>query len=271
MDGVTSLRWEWIAVAYYAYLTIVSFVDRRFVRARAGAVAATAVWCAVLGLRPFGGDAFAPDTVAFTLLVPLAVLLGGYWLSGLFFVTANSRLEKWLVAIDDRLIRRPGILAAYESSPRIVHEVAEMAYLLVYLVIPAGIAVLTLGGRADAVPRFWAVVLLAEFISYGMLPWLQTRPPRAVENDRHPGSTLRRFNGAILSRGSIQVNTLPSGHAAGAVATALAVGDAMPLAGAVFLLLAAAIVAATMVGRYHYLIDSFLGVVVAVAAWLLYR
>jgi membrane-associated phospholipid phosphatase len=80
---------------------------------------------------------------------------------------------------------------------------------------------------------------------------------------------LRRLNLAVLSRGSIQVNTVPSGHAAGAVATALAVGSVMPVAGAVFLGLAALIVLATVLGRYHYVVDSVLGVLVALAAWSL--
>jgi membrane-associated phospholipid phosphatase len=80
---------------------------------------------------------------------------------------------------------------------------------------------------------------------------------------------LRRFNEAVLKRGSIQVNTVPSGHAAGAVATALAVASAMPIAGVVFLVLAASIAIATVVGRYHYVVDSVLGVIVALGAWYL--
>jgi membrane-associated phospholipid phosphatase len=65
------------------------------------------------------------------------------------------------------------------------------------------------------------------------------------------------------------VNTLPSGHAAGALATALAVGSVVPLAGVVFLLLAASIALATVLGRYHYVVDTVLGVLVAAAAWSL--
>ena len=61
---------------------------------------------------------------------------------------------------------------------------------------------------------------------------------------------------------------MPSGHAAGAVATALAVARCDAGRGHRVPLLAAAIVAATVLGRYHYLVDSLLGVVVAVGAWL---
>jgi membrane-associated phospholipid phosphatase len=182
--------------------------------------------------------------------------------------------EQGLMALDRRFLRGAGILAAYESSPRVVHELLESAYVLVYLVIPAGAATLALGGHPEAIPRFWTIVLLAAFVSYGAMPWLQTRPPRVLEHAlglRHPGSAVRRFNASILDRGSIQANTVPSGHAAAAVATALAVADAMPLAGWIFLTLATAIVAATVLGRYHYLVDSLLGVVVAVGVWWLCR
>ena len=84
-------------------------------------------------------------------------------------------VEEWLMAVDERFLRRTGILAR-TTGPRLVRELFEMAYVLVYAVIPAGVATLAIGGHPDAVPRFWAVVLLAEFVSYGTMPWLQTRP-----------------------------------------------------------------------------------------------
>jgi hypothetical protein len=51
------------------------------------------------------------------------------------------------------------------------------------------------------------------------------------------------------------------------VAVALAVGAVLPWQGLIFLVLAASITAATVLGRYHYVVDSALGVLVAVAAW----
>lgn len=257
---MTGLRWEWIAVGYATYLALVAVIDRRFPRARGPAlVAAFAAWTL---WETTTGSTRGPWLDA---LLPVPVLLAGYWLSGFFFVNPMSRLERWLLDVDSRIMRgRAGAL------PSLVREYFELAYVLVYAVVPAGAITLMLGGRGDSVPRFWAIVLLAEFTSYGMLPWLQTRPPRAIEDTvSEPPSVLRRFNLAVLGRGSIQVNTLPSGHAAGAVATALAVMSVMPTAGAVFLGLAASIVIATVVGRYHYSVDSVLGVAVAIAAWLL--
>jgi len=271
---VIALRWEWIAIGYYSYMLIVALIGRRFFGARTRAFAGTAICAIVLGARGFRADSPRLDSLAFSIVVPTLVLVGGYWLSGSFFVSPMRRVEEWLMAVDERFLRRTGILNAYQAGPRLVREFFEMAYVLVYAVIPAGVATLAIGGHADAVPRFWAVVLLAEFVSYGTMPWLQTRSPRVLESS--PGTlqsepAIRRLNASILNRGSIQANTVPSGHAAGAVATALAVADAMPLAGVVFLLLAAAIVAATVLGRYHYLVDSLLGIVVALGAWGLCR
>jgi membrane-associated phospholipid phosphatase len=67
---------------------------------------------------------------------------------------------------------------------------------------------------------------------------------------------------------TIRVNTLPSGHAAGSLAVALAVIGPVPWAGAALLGLAAAICVGCIVGRYHYVIDIVAGAAVALALWL---
>jgi membrane-associated phospholipid phosphatase len=253
------MRWEWIVLGYVTYLAFVAAIAKRFHGARAltfsAAFAAWTVWAMARDV---------PRSLAIDILLPAACLLTGYWLSGLFFVAPMVRLERWLLRIDERA----GI--PHVAWPRLVRDYFELAYVLVYAVVPAGAITLAIGGHADAVPHFWAVVLLAEFISYGMLPWLQTRPPRAIEDAHelpHRTPALRRFNLAVLSRGSIQANTLPSGHAAGALAAGLAVAAVMPAAGLAFLVLAGSIAIATVIGRYHYIVDSVLGVVVAIAAW----
>jgi membrane-associated phospholipid phosphatase len=106
-----------------------------------------------------------------------------------------------------------------------------------------------------------------------MLPWIQTRPPRLVETTVPTATTMtiRRINLGVLGCASIGANTVPSGHAAGSMATALAVATTMPAAGAIFLVLACSITVATVIGRYHYVVDSVLGVLVALIAWWLVR
>ena len=264
------MQWQEVAVGYVSYLAVVSMARREFARARPPLFTAAAIaWGAQATFVVFGRPALSP---ALEVVLPSLVLLTGYWLSGLLFVRPDPGIERWLLSVDERVLTRPGVLAWFRRAPRLVTEYFELSYLLVYLAVPAGAVTLALGGHADQIGRFWTVVLLAEFACYGMLPWIQTRPPRVLEHVESwgpPGAPIRRFNHAILNRASIQANTVPSGHAAGALATALAVGATMPTAGAVFLVVAVCIAAATVLGRYHYVIDTVLGVIVAFAAWKL--
>jgi membrane-associated phospholipid phosphatase len=66
---------------------------------------------------------------------------------------------------------------------------------------------------------------------------------------------------------TIRANTFPSGHVAGSLAVAFALIDTMPVTGVALLALAASISVATVVGRYHYVIDGIAGAVLAVAVW----
>jgi len=263
------VHWQWVAVGYVAYLAIVSLTQPRFKRARRPLLLAAAAASVAVAVEFASADS-APLPPALEVTVPAAVLLAGYWLSGLLFVERDERLERWLQSVDEALIGRTGALAWFRNAPRAVIEYFELSYLLVYIIVPAGALTLVLGGHPEQVGRFWTVVLLAEFTCYAMLPWLQTRPPRALDDapsDLRRRVLIRSLNLGIVNRASIQVNTLPSGHTAGAMATALAVGSTMPAAGAVFLVFAASIAVAAVFGRYHYVVDSVLGLVVAAIAW----
>ena len=201
---------------------------------------------------------------------PLQILIC-YWLSGAFFRAPMTGVEAWLASGDRWLFERLGLGALVSRGPRVVLELLEAAYFSVYLVLPAGFAVArALDPSLDA-DRFWPGVVVATLTSYGMLPWIQTRPPRAIADHMAIDGrdlAIRRVNLAVLDRGSIHVNTFPSGHAAGATAIAIAVAAVSPVAGAVFAILAAGIVLGSIAGRYHYALDSLAGILVAVLTWL---
>jgi membrane-associated phospholipid phosphatase len=263
------MRWEWVAIGYFSYLAAVALAPR-FARARPAAIGAAAVAWALLPLAAARSASLAEATRA---LLPVPVLLGGYWISGRFFLKPMRDLEGWLLRIDDRCLRAAGAWAPQHRTW--VGTYLELAYLLVYGVVPVGALTLLLTGHGREVDRFWGAVMLAAFASYGALPWLQTRPPRLIEDcvlaPKVEPITLRQLNLWVLGRGSIQVNTIPSGHAATATAVALAVGEAIPEARAILFVLAVSIVAATVVGRYHFLIDSAAGVIVGIIAWAVSR
>lgn len=202
-------------------------------------------------------------------LLPALYVLAAYWTSGAFYVAPDEALERRLLDIDRRAFRALGLPPPEHPRPRWLAAVVEAAYLAVHplLVLGAWTAWRTAG--TAGVDYFWTVVFVAEATSYTALVWIQTRPPRALESSATapaPGG-LRRLNEAVLRHAGNQVNTLPSGHAAGAVAVALALASLAGAPALPFGLAALAVVVATVLGRYHFVVDTVAGTAVAVAAW----
>ena len=241
-----------VAAAYFAYLGVLAIAR---LKPRPAALAFATLIAIV--------------TVGMPGVMPLVYLLVGYWLPALIVRTPNLGLEQRLLNVDRRLFGASGLARFERRAPRAVVEYLELAYLLCYAVVPAGYMCLLLAGRdAMTIDRFWSVVLLASFLCYGLLPWIPTRAPRAIEPPRAAArSTIRHMNLAVLNRASVQWNTFPSGHTAASLATALAVGSQIPIAGVVLGILAVSIAAGSVVGRYHYAADAIVGAVVAVLAF----
>lgn len=264
------MDWHWIAFVYAGYLAGVSAARLEWRRIRWPLLPGVAAVCALTAAAALVESRAFPTVVLSQLLIPSIVLLLGYWLSGLLFMRVDHLAEERLQSIDAVLLERTGVLSWYRRASGVLTEFFELNYLLVYPAVPAGATVLALSGFSGELGRFWTVVLLAEFACYGALPWIQVRPPRLFDETSDQGAharIIRRFNQWIARRLSVGASTIPSGHVAGALATALAVGTVMPGAGAVFLGLALSIAVASVLGRYHYLTDSGLGAVIAVAAW----
>ena len=201
-------------------------------------------------------------------VMPLVYLLIGYWLPALLILEPNVRLERLLLRFDRILFGADGLEAFAATAPRILLEYFELAYLLCYAVVPVGLAWLVVEGFEKDTARFWSTVLLAALGCYGLLPWLPTRAPRALEPPVPARSSIRALNLHVLNRASVQWNTFPSGHAAASVATALAVGSVIPFAGLVLGLVAASIIVGSVIGRYHYAADAIAGAAVAIVAFL---
>lgn len=193
--------------------------------------------------------------------LPVALLLLGYWTSGLLFIGPMPRAERFLATIDEAL----GIDGLAARAPRPVAEFLEFAYAGVYPLIPIALVLaLREGVSAD---RFWATILLTDYVCFGMLPWFQIRPPRSVGFEARWWSRWRSVNLRMLEVGSVQVNTFPSGHAAEALAAALLVSGSHPLIAGWMFFNAAAISAGAVFGRYHYAADAVAGWVVALLVY----
>jgi hypothetical protein len=165
------LRWPLASLAFFAYVALLAELQPRVsprARVRVWAGAALGAALAITAMR------LPPDGIANGWLLPPALLLLGYWTSGLLFVAPMPTVERRLLAIDAGL-RVPAIAA---RTPRFVAELLEIAYIGVYPLIPFALWIAM--GAGVAADRFWTVILVIDYICFGMLAWIQTRPPRSL-------------------------------------------------------------------------------------------
>ena len=259
---------DWIVCGFFAYLIALAWMFTLSGRRRVRVLLVGLVCVGLVGmlsqLRLQLPMRVARDWV------PALYLLQGYWLCGLFFARPMLGLEEGLLRVDRRLFAVARLAALVRAAPRALLELLELAYLCAYPFILATFGFVYASGQRAEADRFWTAVLLASFGCYGMLPWLQTRPPRLIEPagpiDQRP-LVSRRLNIAVLDWGSIRVNTLPSGHAATALAATLVAGELLPGLLPILVAITLAITLATVVGRYHYTLDTVLGLAVGVGGW----
>ena len=204
--------------------------------------------------------------------IPAVLLLQGYWTCGLFFRSPMLALEERLLRMDQWLLSRAALESLIRRGPRLLLELLELAYLCAYPFVLIAYGLFIQAGNTGEVgtDRFWTCVLLASLGCYGVLPWIQTRPPRSLEpvpplDQRH--LLFRRVNNRVLSYMSVEVNTVPSGHTATTLAAALAAGSFVPTLLPWLIAFALTVAVATVVGRYHYSLDTLLGLGVGVASW----
>lgn len=297
---------EIVVLAYFTYLAFAAWRAQAPAgqRWRVVAIAAALISLVLtLTLVPSG-----PTIATLRDWLPATYILVGYWLPAFLIRAPHLTLERWLLALDDRLLLRRGVWLWLERAPRVWLEYLELSYLLCYPLVPAAFAILYFSGGREHTDRFWTAVLLAVYSCYGLLPWLPTRAPRSLEGSSglyvrdvkgpfrrngpdtlaerscslhslplirstHPldrrGSRIRALNLRVLQHGSVTWNTFPSGHAAGGVAAALSVMVELPIVGVALLFLAISIMIGSVLGRYHYAADAVAGAAVAIAANIL--
>jgi membrane-associated phospholipid phosphatase len=250
--------WELATALFFAYIALVALVLRGIERG----VRLRVLGGAFLGVAlDFGALALPLGSFARVWVLPPLLLACAYWTSGGLFVAPMPRVEYLLTHVDTAL--RIDRIAA--RMPRAAAEALECAYSSVYAVIPIALYLAPRSGVSGE--RFWQVVLATDYICFGCLPWIQTRPPRAFRLGEPWRSTWRAVNIRMLDASSIQVNTFPSGHAAEALAAALLVWGAPAPIVVTMSIAAVAIAAGAVLGRYHYAVDALAGWIVAVVVY----
>jgi len=250
---------ECVAFVYFLYLAGVCWLRPLPTRRRL-LVTALALLAALIAFAATAAPPLIRDWI------PLLYILAGYYLAGRLFVAPSEALERWLLAWDHRLFgdpttrfaRWPGWLVAY----------LDIVYVFCFLLPPGGLLALTVAGRLDLANQYWTLVLAANLGAFAPLSVFQTRPPWLLERPPELAArSVHRVASHVVQRGTIRVNTFPSGHVAASFAVALAIVGPLPITGAVLLAVAVSISVGCVVGRYHYAVDVVAGALLAVVVW----
>jgi membrane-associated phospholipid phosphatase len=263
---------EWIQIAFFSILVLAAWrrplARRRRLRVTAFATLAIG---AILGARFM--FYFAPPYFSSVVRdwLPAALLLVPYWQIGEFFTGPNQTVQARLAAFDQSFFRTLHIQPAKASIGTLSGLYMELVYLLVYPLIPLGLAALYISGLRDHSDYYWVVVLVATYICFAVTPFMPALPPRVLTGyDRFemPPNSVRALNQWVLRHGSIQAITFPSAHVAASSAAALVLLRLESRVGLIFLWVALSIAVATVVGGYHYAADVLFAFLVAVLVFV---
>src|SRR5947209_17674065 len=114
----------------------------------------------------------------------------------------------------------------------------ELAYLIVYPLVPLGVAALYIAYKRHHADYYWVVVLLATYTCFAVTPFVPALPPRLLTGHvtfEIPPNRLRDLNRWILRGASIQAITFPSVHVASSAAASLVLLRLEPHVGLIFL------------------------------------
>jgi membrane-associated phospholipid phosphatase len=260
---------EWIQIAFAFGIGLLAWMRpletrRRLHIAMLAVIVPAAILIARFALRGFAGSVVRD-------WLPAALLLLPYWQAGQFFTGPDERIQKWLAQTDEKalyVLRR--IVGSSENGGWARYF--ETAYLMCYPLVPIGVAALYLGHHRAAADFYWIVIVLASDICFTITIFVPAMPPRLIPEQaaesRVAASSVRKLNLEVLNRGSIQAITFPSAHVASTTAVALVLTRFMPLAGAIFLAIAASLAIGAFLGRYHYFLDVALGVLEALIVFM---
>ena len=264
---------EWLLVIYFAYTAILAQVwsfrsSGREALHLADLAVPVALWLVAYA------DSLSESE--FTSVVrdwmPAPTVLVAYWRMGSFELPHHSQtLERAWIAWDKVLLHDWGGLEAIERFG-LAPAVLGLSYLLVYAIPPFCIFVLYIHHRRDRVDRFFFTFLLGTLLTYSLLPYFPSDPPRlAFPGDDAPAvsTTFRQITLWLLDRYDIRTSVFPSGHVTAAFSAAFAMFLVLPekrWVGWALSALACSIAITTVYGRYHYAVDGLAGFAVSLAA-----
>jgi len=258
---------EWIQIVFFSILVLAAWRRPLPSRPRLRVTSFSTLAIATILAARFA--LFVPPRFSSAIRdwMPAALLLVVYWQIGEFLGKPNQSMQARLAAFDSSFFRAGHIQPAKTSIGSVPALYLELAYLMVYPLVPLGIAALYIAGMRQNADYYWVVVLLATYVCFAATPFVSALPPRLLagyDMFEIPPNGPRALNRWILRRASIQAITFPSAHVASSAAAGLVLLRLESRIGLIFLWVALSIAVATVIGGYHYAADVLFALLVAV-------
>ncbi len=268
---------EWVLIAFFAYLAVIS----PWLRGRShlahqplAILAVVIVLLCSLAMAQHSRVANAASIVRDWL--PLGLTLTAFREMELFLpLHFDRRYETTWVRWDHVILSDWHIHRVIESFGETIPISLEFCYLLLYCTGAFCIAILYLVKRREAIDRFLVIFLSGTLIAYALFPYIPSQPPRVIFPEVDAPSFvsgIRRLNLWILKEATIHVGVFPSAHVSEAFSAAWGMFLVLPERkrfGWGLTVYATCVSVAAVYGRYHYAADVVAGFGVSLLAALI--
>jgi len=247
---------EWLLLAYFAYVALISPFFISPWRPLALAVAIGVVLLVLARRKSWLRDVFP-------LILTLIAFREMNWFTP---PVHHHHLEQTWIVWDRLLLDKYGMRTAIESAGSLAPFFLELCYALVYAVAPVALWALFANGRRDRVNLLWLAYLAGTLGVYALFPYFPSEPPRtafAGQDMPHIVTFLRRFNLWIVGHYGIHSSVFPSAHVSSALSAAWGLLKTLPERQWIGWTMAAyglCVALASVYGRYHYAVDTAAGI-----------
>ena len=263
-------RSEWVLVGYFLYVAILGLWRAR-VFFQPSSLALIVPLALVLVARADSESKHRGWSIVRD-WIPALLLLPAYWsIDAVATPHGDWEFENKLVGWDRRLLNDWDLRATIERFGAVIPAIVELAYSLLYAILPLTIAGFGLLHSRDRLDDFMFPFLFGTLATYALLPHFPSEPPRVVFEgyDSVVETPFRQLNLWILNHADIRSSVFPSGHVAVGFSAAFAMWLAVPerpVLGWTLMALAMLVWVCTIYGRYHYAADGLVSAAVSAAA-----
>jgi membrane-associated phospholipid phosphatase len=213
-------------------------------------------------------------SAAVRLLYPILLLTPLYRMTGDYmFLVFDGFLDQHLVAFEKSLFGvNPTLYVDQHLLGVWTNEVIHFFYFSYYLMIPGFFLTMFLLGRDDIIVSAWTATMITFITSYVLFFLYPVEGPRwyfaDVYQNAVQGPVFRHLTEIVMAKGAVRGGAIPSSHTGVAVVLMMYLWRYYRKAGYVAVVPVTGLMVGCVWGRFHYVSDVIVGLVIGVVATL---